>query len=103
MDIKKLAETFAYWANQSLEKIGAKKKQEKAVFPANSPKVKDKKMHYPLSNIGQARNALARSHQYSKVPPWYKGSLEELQAAVRRAVKKHYPSIEVSQPKKSKR
>lgn len=104
VDINKLADVFAYWTGQSLEKIAAaKKKKEKVVFPANSPKVKDKKSHYPIDTLGRARNALARSHQYTKAPPWYKGSLSELQNAVRRAVKSAYPSIEVSEPKKSKK
>lgn len=72
----------------------------KVVFPAESPKVKDKKDHFPINSAAQARNALARSHQFDKAPSWYKGSLEELQAAVRRAVKKHYKDIDVSEPKK---
>jgi hypothetical protein len=70
----------------------------KVVFPAESPKVKDKKDHFPINSIGQARNALARSHQYGgKAPAWYNGSLSELQNAVERAVKTAYPSIEVSE------
>jgi hypothetical protein len=78
----------------------AAKKEEDFVF--SPEKSKDKKGHFPLSNAGQARNALARSHQYSSVPPWYSGSLSSLQAAVRRAVKAKFPSIEVSEPKKKK-
>jgi hypothetical protein len=112
MDIKKLAEAFAYWANQSLEKIAKAKKKKldpkakvrnrgTVVFSASSSK--DKKEHFPINSISQARNALARSHQYTKVPSWYKGSLSSLQAAVRRAVKAKYPSIEVSEGKKSKK
>lgn len=72
----------------------------KVVFPAGSKKVKDKKDHFPINNIGQARNALARVAQYSSVPSWYSGSLSELQAAVRSAVKRAYPAIEVAEPKK---
>ena len=72
----------------------------KCVFPAEHPKVSDNKDHYELNDIGQARNALARAGQYTKAPPWFKGTLEELKNAIRRKVKQEYPSIEVSTPKK---
>lgn len=70
------------------------------VFPAAS--CKDKKDHFPINNEGQARNALARSHQYSSVPSWYSGSLSSLQEAVRRKVHAKYPGIEISKDKKKK-
>jgi len=63
------------------------------VFPAESPSVTDHKDHFPLGDEDQARNALARSHQYDKAPPWYKGSLKSLQEAVSRKVHSKYPSI----------
>jgi hypothetical protein len=66
------------------------------VFDSTHPKVKDNKDDFPLGSIDQARNALARANQYSAAPSWYKGSLEELKNAVARAVKKAFPSIEVS-------
>jgi hypothetical protein len=59
--------------------------------PASS--AKDKKDHFPINNIDQARNALARVHQYSSVPSWYSGSLKGLQALVSRKVHSKYPSI----------
>jgi hypothetical protein len=59
--------------------------------PASS--AKDKKDHYPINNIDQARNALDRVHQYSKVPSWYSGSLKSLQELVSRKVHSKYPSI----------
>jgi len=67
----------------------------KVVFPAESSNVKDKKDHFPINDADQARNALARVHQYDKVPSWYKGSLKSLQEAVARAVRKHYKGIDV--------
>lgn len=67
------------------------------VFDAKSSKVKDDKDHFPLKNIKQGRNALARAAQYKKSPSWFDGSLKELQDAVKRAVKKEFPSIEVSE------
>lgn len=70
------------------------------VFPANSKKVKDNKDHFPINNADQARNALSRVAQYSSVPPWYSGTLQELQAAVRNAVSRKYKNIEVTKPKK---
>lgn len=56
-------------------------------------RAKDKKDHFPINNIDQARNALARAHQYDKVPPWYKGSLKGLQDLVSKKVHSKYPSI----------
>jgi hypothetical protein len=112
--ISRLAEAFSYWAGQGFEKLAKAKKKKldpKAkvrnrgvcVFPANSPSVKDHKDHYPLSNENQARNAISRSHQYSKVPTWYKGSLKSLQEAVRRKVHSKYPGIEIAGKKSKKK
>lgn len=72
------------------------KEKGKAVFPVGHPKVKDKKEHFPLNSAAQARNALARANQFSKPPEWFKGTVQELVNAVAKAVKKHYPSIDVS-------
>ncbi len=66
------------------------------IFPAGSSKVKDDKDHFPINNKAQARNALSRANQYSKAPPWYKGSLEDLVKKVASAVKRKYKNIEVS-------
>lgn len=65
------------------------------VFPASSSK--DNKDHFPINDADQARNALARANQYSKVPDWYSGSLQSLVSKVRSAVKNKYPSIETSE------
>ena len=86
-------------------KFITEKKNEKAkvrnkpnpVFDAKSKNVTDDKDHFPLGSAVQARNALARANQYSSVPKWYKGTLKGLKMAVARAVKKEYPSIEVSE------
>jgi len=104
---------FEKSAAEELEKTADKRKRKldpkakvrqrgKVVFPAESPKVLDDADHYPINDANQARNAIARSHQHKNKPLWYSGTLGELQEAVRRAVKKHYPSIEVSEPKKKK-
>jgi hypothetical protein len=66
------------------------------VFDDSNPKVKDDKDHFPINTIGRARNALARVNQYSKAPPWWKGTLEGLKKSVSRAVHKKYPSIKIS-------
>ena len=75
----------------------------KVVFPAESSKVKDKKDHYPINDADQARNALARCHQHKSVPPWYKGTLKELQETVSKKVHKEYPSIGKSKSSSSKK
>lgn len=89
----------------------AKKKDPKAkvrnrgkvVFPAGSKKVKDDKDHFPINDADQARNTLSKVEQYNEAPSWYSGSLNELQTAVRGAVKRAYPDIEVTEPKKKKK
>ena len=92
-------------------KVAAKEKTDpkaevrnrgECVFPANSRKIKDKKDHFPINSAAQARNALARVHQYKKAPPWYKGTLEELISAVARKVKSKYKGIDVGGKEKKK-
>lgn len=72
----------------------------KCALPAEHPKVKDKKDHYPLNDIAQARNALARVNQMKSSPDWFNGTLQQLVNTVVRAVKKEFPSIEVSEKAK---
>jgi len=74
----------------------------KVIFPASSNKVKDSKDHFPINDANQARNALSRVSQYTSVPKWYSGTLNELQKVVCSAVKNAYSDIEVSMKKKSK-
>jgi hypothetical protein len=68
----------------------------KCVFPAEHPKVKDNKDHFPINNVAQARNALARVNQYKKAPVWYNGSLKRIVTTVANAVKRNYKSIKVT-------
>jgi len=86
--------------SNTIEKM-AKERLEKntrpaPIFPDGSSKVKDGKDHFPIPDAAHARNALARVNQYSDVPSWYDGSLEELKSKVRSAVKSKYPSIKIS-------
>ena len=67
--------------------------------PASS--AKDKKDHFPINNIDQARNALARVGAYDKAPPWYSGSLASLKNLVSRKVHSKYPSIGKDTKKKA--
>ena len=67
--------------------------------PASS--AKDKKDHFPINDEAQARNALARVHQYSSVPSWYSGSLKSLQELVSRKVHSKYKGIGKSEKKSS--
>lgn len=93
-------------ANQ-FEKIAEDKLDPKAkvrnrgivCVPASS--AKDKQDHFPIDSIDQARNALARVHQYSKVPSWYNGSLKGLQDLVSRKVHSKYPAIGKEKKKSS--
>jgi hypothetical protein len=67
--------------------------------PASS--AKDKKDHFPINDADQARNALARVHQYSSVPSWYSGSLKSLQELVSRKVHSKYKGIGKDKKKSS--
>ncbi len=89
---------------ENIEEAKLLKKQQRGtvVFPYESPKVKDKKDHFPINDADQARNALARVAQYNAVPEWYNGTLKGLQARVRSAVRKAFPSIKVTEPTKAK-
>lgn len=105
------ATEFEKMTTQSLVKTAAKKEKldPKAkvrnrgtvCIPAES--AKDKKDHFPINDIDQARNALARVQQYSSVPSWYNGSLKSLQDAVSRKVHSKYPSIGKDDKKSSKK
>lgn len=77
-----------------LNKIAKKDKGHSGfIFPKTHPKVKDNKDHYPIGNEAHGRNALAQVAKYTKVPPWYNGTLGGLQSAVSRAVHSKYPGI----------
>jgi hypothetical protein len=108
-----IASNYEKIASGSLLKTAAKKEKKKldpkakvrnrgtVCVPAES--AKDKKDHFPINDADQARNALARVHQYSSAPDWYKGSLQGLQALVARKVKAKYPKIDVGGKKKEKK
>jgi len=68
------------------------------VFPADSKHVNDDKDHFPIGSEAQARNALARVNQYTKAPKWAVDiTLKAMKKKVANTVKKHYPSIEVTE------
>jgi hypothetical protein len=108
----KMAVNYEHLATESLLATAKKKEKKKldpkakvrnrgtVCVPAES--AKDKKDHFPINDEDQARNALARVHQYSSVPEWYKGSLKGLQALVSRKVHSKYPSIGKSDKKSKK-
>ncbi len=95
-------------ANQYLVKIAKDKKKKldpkakvrnrgSVCCSAESPNVTDHKDHFPINDADQARNALARVHQYKgKKPSWWKGSLESLVNTVSRKVHSKYPKIKIS-------
>lgn len=100
ISLKKLANEFCKLTKIALDPKAKIRNRGKVVFPAESSKVNDDKDHYPINSIDQARNALQRASQYKKVPDWFNGSLKELVETVARKVKRHYPSIEVSEKSK---
>jgi hypothetical protein len=90
------ASSFAALAAKMLDPQAKVRNRGNVVFPANSKKVKDNKDHFPINDADQARNALSRVAQYDTVPPWYDGTLSELQAAVRNAVSRKFKGIQVT-------
>lgn len=103
IDILKLASNFYVLAVKNTKKKPDPKAKvrNRGTVCVSAEKAKDKKDHFPINNEAQARNALARVHQYNKVPSWYKGSLPGLQALVARKVKTKYPKIDVGGKKKA--
>jgi hypothetical protein len=111
-ELIKMSVSYEQLATNSLLATAKKKEKKKldpkakvrnrgtVCVPAES--AKDKKDHFPINDEDQARNALARVHQYSSAPPWYKGSLKGLQDLVSRKVHSKYPSIGKSEKKSKK-
>lgn len=108
--LTKIAENYSQLAEKALI-VEAKKKEKKKLDPkakvrnrgtvcVPAESAKDKKDHFPINDEDQARNALARVHQYSSKPEWYSGSLKGLQALVSRKVHSKYPGIGKSEKKK---
>lgn len=112
-ELLKMSANYEQLAGETLLATAKKKEKKKldpkakvrnrgtVCVPAES--AKDKKDHFPINDEDQARNALARVHQYSSAPSWYSGSLESLQNAVSRKVHSKYPGIGKSEKKKSKK
>lgn len=111
-ELLKLASDYDNLATKALV-VTAEKKEKKKLDPkakvrnrgtvcVPAEQAKDKKDHFPINDADQARNALARVHQYSSAPDWYKGSLSGLQALVARKVKAKYPKIDVGGKKEKK-
>ncbi len=107
----KMAVNYEQLATESL--VTTAKKKEKKLDPkakvrnrgtvcVPAEKAKDKKDHFPINDADQARNALARVHQYSSKPEWWSGSLKGLQDLVARKVKAKYPKIDVGGKKEKK-
>lgn len=87
--------------NMILEKKEAKvRTKPAAIFDAKHKNVTDNKDHFPIDTLARARNALARVNQFTVKPDWWKGSLKDLVSSVVSAVKKKYPSIEITKAAK---
>jgi len=66
------------------------------IIPPDHPKCRDNRGHFPIPDANHARNALARVKQYKKAPSWWDGTLAQLIRVIVRAVKKRFPSINVT-------
>lgn len=99
LEILENLETMAVKDKKKLDPKAKVRNRGTVCVPASS--AKDKKDHFPINSESQARNALARVHQYSAAPPWYGGSLKSLQELVSRKVHSKYKGIGKSEKKKS--
>ena len=88
---------FNNFLNEKIDPDAKVRNRGLVVFSSKSKYVKDSKDHFPINDEDQARNALARSSQYDKVPIWYDGTLEELVKKVHDKVKDEYPDIKVTE------
>lgn len=95
IDLDIVSNTIEKWARV----LPKKKDRPSPIFPRESPNVLDNKDHFPIPDLAHARNALARVNQYSEVPSWYKGTLEELRKKVVKTVKSKFPSIKIDEEK----
>jgi len=67
------------------------------IFPKTHSKVIDNQNHFPIGNIDHGRNALARAGAFTSTPKWYNGTLSSFKNAIKKAVSKSYPSIEIAE------
>ena len=72
-------------------------------IPASHPKNKGKKDKFPINDENHGRNAISRVNQFSAVPDWWSGSVQELVNTVVRKVKSKFPKIEISDKAKKKK
>jgi len=84
------------------KKIKAEKPKKKPlpIFDKKSPKVIDKKEHFPIGTEAQAKKALEQVKKIDKTPKWYKGEVKDLKATVMKTVKKEYPTFGKKKDKK---
>lgn len=100
----KMASDFELLVIEAAKKLDPKAKvrnRGKVAVDIDHPKNKSNKQHFPMNSAAQARNAVSRVNAFNKAPEWWSGSLQELVNCVVRAVKKHYPGIEVSKAGKT--
>ena len=71
------------------------------VYPADHPKVKDNKDHYPINSEDQARTALRYANkEKGEAPPWFSGTVKEFLNGIVRKVRKEYPGIQITEKSK---
>jgi hypothetical protein len=96
------AQALISFAKKTEKKLDPKAKvRNRGTVCVPASQAKDKKDHFPINSEAQARNALARVHQYKSVPSWYGGSLKSLQELVSRKVHSKYKGIGKSEKKSS--
>lgn len=66
-----------------------------------SPRLLDKKDHFPVFTETQARSSMSRAMQLTEVPVWYSGNMDDLRKEVYMGIAKAHPDlvdIEVNVP-----
>lgn len=73
---------------KSLSKVGT-------VAGRPSKQVLDTREHFPIASENQARSAVKRVGQMTRVPAWFSGQIDDLQKAVYLGVAAEYPDIQI--------
>lgn len=74
--------------NKSLSRVGT-------IVGKTSSQILDTREHFPILTENQARSAVKRVGQMTQAPPWFSGSIDQLQKMVYLSVASQYPDIQI--------
>ena len=77
-----------------LEEAKKKKAKPSPIFDAENSKITDEKEHFPINTEAKAKKVLEKIEACTEAPKWWKGTVNQLQSAVKKAVKKAFPDLD---------